>query len=319
MSIHYQCDCGSNIVMPGGSGGKRARCKTCGSVFIVPQATAVIAHVPRQPDKEPKPGLLRRLYEGVPPDDDPSQDDAPVVWTGGTGFWTDLISSFWFFKTPANLITLLAIAFVHFWMILLDYGGMFGFIGKIILSGYLCAFYMSTILETASGEDHLPTVWISNIWDDLFMPLLQFIGTFLWVLLPAGALALGTAYANGEVPWQWVAVLAVIGLLHWPAVILAVAIGGGFSGLWPHVVFRTAMAAPIAYLAVCIAVMISYGLMFLPETEYVQSAVGNLHPAATWGIPLIGTVVTAYAMIVTMRVIGLFYRHYKTRFPWTAE
>ena len=37
------------------------------------------------------------------------------------------------------------------------------------------------------------------------------------------------------------------------------------------------------------------------------------------GLEVVGAVITTYGWVVTMRIIGLYYRHHKRRFPWVAE
>ena len=36
-------------------------------------------------------------------------------------------------------------------------------------------------------------------------------------------------------------------------------------------------------------------------------------------LQVVGAVITTYGWVVTRRIIGLYYRHYKSRFPWRAE
>ena len=41
--------------------------------------------------------------------------------------------------------------------------------------------------------------------------------------------------------------------------------------------------------------------------------------SALIALAVVSELAEAYAWIVAMRQIGLYYRHYKSRFPWKAE
>jgi hypothetical protein len=100
---------------------------------------------------------------------------------------------------------------------------------------------------------------------------------------------------------------------------MAVAIGGGFNGLWPHVIIRTALSALLPYLAVCLALIVAGTLLVLPGTDAFLAFADRVMPGAYFRLAIFNSVLTTYAMIVAMRVVGLFYRHYKHKFPWVAE
>jgi hypothetical protein len=106
-------------------------------------------------------------------------------------------------------------------------------------------------------------------------------------------------------------------------VILGVSIGGGFHGLWPHTIIRTAAAAPLAYLALCGVLLVTAGLNYLPYAECSQPIVTAIATKASrgqlWLLTIAGSFLTTYATIVAMRAIGLYYRYYKRKFPWTME
>jgi len=42
-------------------------------------------------------------------------------------------------------------------------------------------------------------------------------------------------------------------------------------------------------------------------------------PPLGLGTTAVAQLIQSYALIVTMRCIGLYYRHFKHRFPWSAE
>jgi len=241
-------------------------------------------------------------------------------------FWQDLLRSFGFFLDPSNLITYLILGIAPFVLSWIPIGGI---VLGLIADLYIAAFYMAIVRDTAAGEDRLPeVVWMSSPFD-LVMPLVHFLGITALAMLPAMIQVLAS-FDGGDL-WAFidhvvqapdrpvVRGLTILGLLFWPVMILAVAIGGSFRGLWPHRMVWTVFRAPLPYLAVCGMLIIAVSLWCLPHLSMVQAQVDKLGrraiPAFFFARDLIGM----YGMIVAMRTIGLFYRHYKHRFPWAAE
>jgi hypothetical protein len=238
-------------------------------------------------------------------------------------YWADLATSFFFFLDGPNLVTFIIIVLANLWTVPLSFAGAIGLAGLCFVSGYLCTFYMAVLKETAAGEDELPNVWIDDIYSDLIFSIFRFAGTWAWVLLPASIFAL-VEYVNfGQVEWNIVKLLGIIGLFFWPVVILGVALGGSFHGLWPHTIIITALVAPLPYLAMCAVLLIAAAITVLPHTDVYLSAISLVATKANrslfWTVAMVNSGLSAYAMIVAMRAVGLYYRHYKRKFPWVAE
>ncbi|MBI4578247.1 MAG: hypothetical protein HY718_01000, partial [Planctomycetes bacterium] len=255
--------------------------------------------------------------------DEIADEDRGGITEATKPYWIELIGSFLFFLDGGSFVTFIIIILVNLWTVPLSFAGLFGLVGLLLISGYLCTFYMTVILETASGEDELPNVWISSVLDDVILSGLRFVGTWIVVLLPAVLFAL-IEYVNlGTVHWTVVTLMAVVGLFFWPVVILGVAIGGSFHGLWPLRIMRTAAAAPLAYLAMCAVLLIAAGLNAMPHMQFYQDAAkslaGTTGQSLFWLMMVVNSAISAYSTIVAMRVIGLYYRHYKHKFPWVAE
>ena len=65
------------------------------------------------------------------------------------------------------------------------------------------------------------------------------------------------------------------------------------------------------------------GILALPELVIAYglpagSPLAEL-PWDSWPVFAISSVVAGYLLIVIMRTIGLYYRHFKADFAWTAE
>lgn len=314
MPIRYQCECGATIRLPDWSVGRRARCQTCQKTFTVPDGPAWPENLDVNAPPIPKPDI--ELVKPAPEPRLPGGRDENQDWIQAARqpFWKDLLDSFVLCFDVGNVVSLLIIAFLHFWLVLLGFAGFLGMIGTVLIYGYLCAFYQSIIVETASGEDKLPTAMVNNVLDDLLVPLLRFIATWLVALLPAIVVNLAVRIWGLSVPPELGPALIILGCVFWPVIILAVSIGGGFNGLWPHVIVSTALSAPLAYVAICATLVVAVGLMWLPEL-----VPATWLPASFLTLRTLNGVLTAYASIVAMRAIGLYYRHYKYKFPWAAE
>jgi hypothetical protein len=227
-----------------------------------------------------------------------------------------------------NLGTLLAVtiaivvvtAMARFLSLLFLYGAALGLMLQFTLGCWLLAFYLGVLLEAASGEDLLPTPSITDPWSDLVRPGLLVLATVFLAIAPALAVyLLGAPTGYASLPW----LLAVLGLFFWPATILIVAIGDGFGGLRPDIVVRTVVSAFLPYLIIWILLI----LAFVPTVLVALGAEADLPGLKVlrtsragmvlWA--LLGTAVRTYTMIVSMRLIGLYYRHFKQRFPWQAE
>ncbi|GMU21288.1 MAG: hypothetical protein AMXMBFR13_13810 [Phycisphaerae bacterium] len=374
MSIQYTCACGALIRLPAAATGRKAKCKSCGTIFRVPEATALAppsgqvpaAAAPAKAGRAPQAhgeraddwlldfadsetratGEPVRVVDLTPPplvqeDDRPGQrfldaqgarpaEDRDWIIAPQRSFWADLAASFFFFLNGSSLVTFIVISFVAMWDALVSYApGFLSLMGHALINGYLCAFYMNVIRETASGEDELPGVSVTSVLDDILFPLAQFIGTWAVALAPAVITLVLFVNSSDELtalhamdPSLWPGVvyaLGVVGLALWPVIVLGVAIGGGFNGLWPHVIIRTALGAPLAYLAILAALIVATAFMMLPWFDFFGLRAANLPIGAIVGLALVSIILGEYSAIVSMRVIGLFYRHFKHRFPWVAE
>jgi len=261
-------------------------------------------------------------------------DEGPWILAPERSFLGDLVESFLLFLDPGNFIAFVFLVLVKLIFNSLPLFGCYGLLVLIGANGYIYAFFMALVRETATGEDQFPTVWYSDYWDDLVVPLIQYLGTRLFVMWPCVALAIYAWWEAGDIDWDvfnlttvWegqglaraTAIAYLIGSLLWPAVVLTVAIGGTLIGLWPHIVARTAIAAPLGYLTICVAIMAADALTALPTDPRFIASLGLGKWLSGWSLRIIGTVLGMFSSLLAMRVIGLYYRHFKRRLPWVAE
>lgn len=241
-------------------------------------------------------------------------------------FWGDAAWSFVCFLDGGNMATLIAVCVVNVLVTVVGLVPVLG-CGGLLLQGafraWLCAFYFNVVAETARGEDALPEVRVSSIYDDLFLPVVRFAGCWLVVFLPAIIVAIVMFRETGKVSWDLVAMVGAVGLFFWPIMVLGTAIGGGLPLLSIPVLALTVARTIIPYILVCVlvalAMTIAIGTQIGFQVLLSSSRGATLSPAAPLVFDLLGSVVQAYAWIVAMRLIGLYYRHFKSRFPWQAE
>jgi len=352
MSISCRCRCGASIRLPDSAVGKKARCRTCGHVFVVPgdrppsSAGAVrqVPPVPEAPVATPVRSRLLRIQraastvrtstddarsrEGGESDSLPGTPDDDADWMGPTeeSFWRDAAWAFGFFLDPGNLITLIVLVLVQLAMralAFIPFAGFFVFGGQCVLGAWLCAFYFNIIAEAARGEHELPNLWSSAFWEDMFLPALRFVGTGLLVQVPAAA-AYVVSVAYGWVPTEVVWLLAALGTFFWPVFLLGAAIGECLPILAAPKLVLTVIRTFVPYLAVALLVGVAAALPVLFRTgvaRLVMARMTTAPPSASLlaATGLLGEAISAYSWIVAMQLIGLYYRHFKRRFPWVAE
>lgn len=354
--IRFECECGAKIKMPATAAGRKARCKACGVILRIPRPgrspTEGAAKKPASPSTGSSDDWLAALSEqesdagdaapvvvDIPapqpakyweeePEPEPSRDgnrareDRDAIRDPTASFWADLASSFTFLFTPGNLAAVLGIVVANALVAVLGWIPFLGcatFFVSIAIGFYILAFYMETIRETAGGEDELPSLAVSSLTEDLVLPGLRFIGTGILAELPALGLMAGMWLTDRDIPWTAVKVLALTGVFFWPVIVMSAAIGGSITTLWPHTVIRTVLAAPLAYLAICGALLVPAAVLVLPSMDFFIVAVESAAPGMMEKLEIVLFVVNTCAWIIAMRIIGLFYRHFKHRFPWRAE
>lgn len=295
-------------------------------------------------------GLLSRKearFDARPQDYGPAAASPPLPVPGrharryfNAVLWTLL------FPTEANnLATLIIIWIMLSLKLLLGFAGCLGLIGVFIIDGWFAAFCLNTVLSAANGEENLPSVIATDGWlDGIVIPLIKFIVARTLVVVPVVVYlvfltlaedldaGLGVSdYILGAVrygDYSWLlddllgggrlavaGFLLLFGLFLWPMFLLVVAVGGFAALLRVDLMLATIVRSLPGYLCTVALVLLSTGLVIafnylagLSKAPGLSS--GFLVFVATTGL-------VAYADIVTMRVIGLYYHHFKHRFAWS--
>lgn len=191
------------------------------------------------------------------------------------------------------------------------------YISSVVVWGWLLGFYLNIIYETAYDIDNLPEIYLGTsitfIWY-VIKPLAVFLFTMVVVQLPfIIALAiLQRPDLAAEDSWRAEIILQVLfafGLFLFPAAILTMAVGRDFTLLRPDYVLAPIVRAFRPYLVVA-GLLIAAGVLEMQAQQYTGQDV----PAAAGHLLL--NLAAQVVVIIAMRSIGLFYRHYSCYFPW---
>lgn len=307
MAIYCSCSCGKIVRFPDKAAGRRYRCPKCRMAIAVPAA-------PKREEEADEP-LASAEGRGVfTPEDGESRT-----------FWQDLFKSPFFVFEQGNLIALLFVAAAHCLLGVL--GCLFFTIGDCGLGFLVCApfawflgaYYLSTLRHMAGGDDDLPDLWPTRDEDDPTEPLLDFVGSWAAALAPAAIVNLASFVLRLPTPSWLIGSFFFASFLLWPSTVLTVSLGGGIGNLLPRHVMGVVRSAPVAYLVVCLAVLLAVllagGVLVLLYFIPVQRFLSCPGVAAV----LFASAMIAYAGLLGMRAVGLYYRHYKRDWPWFAE
>jgi hypothetical protein len=299
MTIQFYCpNCGAIIAFQDRHIGKRARCLTCGQIFIIPQKNF-------------------DTTEKIKPKSEDRGDPVP-------GFYKAVFLDNWkIFFDSANVTTLVfVIAVVCFKFFLARAFCCINYITHFLIWGWLLGFYLNIIYEAAFDIDHLPQIYIGTpttfAWHAL-KPLLIFLYTMFIVQIPfITALAIlqnkGIIYENiwneHTNSYLRLQILFITGVFLFPIVILTTAIGKDITLLRPDYLFIPVFKAFFPYLIIFAA---------LATASFIEMHAEQLNPESslkTNALWLAYNLAVQLVAIFAMRTIGLFHRHYSCYFKW---
>ncbi len=328
--MNFTCTCGKQYRLPDDAAGKRARCKACGEVFTVPSPDAEYEAASTAPRAIPATRPIAQPAD-PPAAPVPSLSSAQRSRAGRVqrNFWLDALYSFTIFSKPANIGPLIGCAVLLFLSGVVGMIPIFGLlkmVAQLFLEGCVVAFFMDVVRTTAGGDDELPTteIW-GGYWENVFKPLFEFVGATALLMLPAIIVVIWkqSAGATPEEAKLWGWSLAAAGAFLWPMAILAISLGGLSTLLRVDLLILTILKTLPAYLTVLalMAGAVTLGVLI------VGPMFGGSAADSWFEQPSFGTILAmqaffsaagAYVSIVCMRTIGLYYRHFSERFPWTA-
>ena len=300
MTIQFYCpSCDSLIAFDSKYSGKRARCLSCGQIFIIPSEDYEKPQkVKPEPEAtEPVPGFYRAVF-----------------WDN----WKIFIDP----ENTASLVFVVAVVCFKFFLA----AGIccMNYISFVIVWGWLLGFYLNIIYETAFGIDTLPQIYLGTsitfFWY-VIKPFLVFLFTMAVVQLTfIIALVLlenkGLTYENIWTPELGspllLQVFFILGLFLFPMAILTTAVGRDLTMLRPDYILAPVFRAFKPYL-VPVALLCAAGILEMQTKQFGGLAKETFFSTAGKLVPNFAVQIIA---IIAMRSIGLFYRHYNCYLPW---
>ncbi len=350
------CTCGAQYRVKEAAFGKEVKCKKCGETMTLGEAPAerdegIIAFADDGLMDEFAAAAERgRVEEG-----DSSQENIrfdtrsdiskPILQerggkTGGTSFAQAVIKSFLFPLTIKGFLTWLGLCIALFLGALVKVV-FFGWILSLLVSGWYAAYRFEVIGSAANGEDDLPPMGFEDgLWDGVLAPF--FAWTFSWIVVMSPAMAYAwfdssvgmdglraliigstSAMTAGSSSVAAFTVCLLIGLFFWPIIALCISIGGVDSLTRFDLIVKTVFRTFPAYFMVVAVVFGAFAI----NAQLVADVADKIVPAdsdagisaqvsAGLLMKLVAAVVGVYFQIATVRVIGTYYHHYKSRFAW---
>ena len=245
------------------------------------------------------------------------------------GFWSDAVQSFVYpLRNTSNLVNFVIIGIISLMGIPLGYAGIFGLIGSVIIFGWLSAMYLSVVQDTAVGSDDMPGIKMEDgFFEDVIKPALKYIGAYVCAIGPFAFYS--AAMLTGALPGWMASPIALLawmagGFFLWPIFVLLFAFNALGMIFRLDLIFTTIFRTFLPYIAIWIMILFVGFLWTLPFAAMVFASIGLDIPlpefegagiAITAGLNILNVALT----IVTMRLIGLYYLHFKSRFTLEFE
>jgi hypothetical protein len=302
MTIRFNCpSCNELIAFADKHSGKRAHCANCGQKFIIPSSDKGKTKKIKSPKEraEPLPGFYRAV----------------------------LVESGQIFTNPENITGLVFIAIavcLKFFTAGMNYtmtvpGRAYSVdlpipIGHVLHAavwGFLFWYYMEIIYSTAYEQEKLPDVIVGGF-SGLFLRIVKSVHIFIIMLvvveLPFFIAALISRWMGAEWP-VLLYTLMFAGLFLFPMAILTAAIGKDLMLLRPDYFLITISRAFKPYLVTALLLGAAAVLAMLTSQYSGRSSVVDT------GYLLLNLTVQV-VLLLAMRSIGLFFRHYNCLLPW---
>jgi len=309
MAISFNCPwCGNLCAFHDKYAGRSARCYKCWRLFVIPLGEGAKAEKIKEKAEiagGPFSGFYRAVFV-----------DSWKLFARGknvTGFvFIAAIVCFKFlfrhqnYNVTINLPSGYSITFN--WPI--------GLIITVISFGFLFWYYMQIVYSTAFETDNLPVATING-----FRRFLQkvFGGVYTFFMAIAAAelpcIIAALILKTMEVEMDWLLwILGIAGLFIFPMVVLSISICKDLlMAIRPDSIFVPIVRATKPYLVTAGILMTAAAIQWITFGHYGVK-IGQSMCLTSW--LLAADIGAALFMIVAMRTIGLFYRHYSCYLRW---
>jgi len=298
MTIEFNCpNCNEVIGFADKHSGKDAHCTSCGQRFVIPSKSFEKAKKikPEEEVSEPVEGFYKAAFVDSWKLFAKSQSATGLVFVAAAvsfKFFTGHVDYSWTvggFRVQAPL----------------------GLVITIACWGCLFWFYMEIIRMVALDFDEMPDIDMDGIFGFIWnvtKSLYIFSAVFIAVELP-GIISIVFLGKENIIS----ILLTMVGFSFFPLAILTVSVVGDVTSLFkPGHIFRPVKKAFLPYLTVAILFILTCHL------EQINVEYGKIigESKLVIGLHLLANLAVQMLALITMRTIGLFYRHYVCYFKW---
>ena len=200
-------------------------------------------------------------------------------------------------------------------------GGPIMWIGRFTLYGWFCAFYMSVVIETSAGSSKLPGIrFEGSWWDDVFRPGLLFILAEIIVFSPPALLAWRL---DNLMPS---AICLGVTLFLCPMIILLFSLSDAGSLFRIDLIAQTILRTLPAYILICVLLIGANVVDYIFPAAKMLNLIGAISLPKdhflidpSWSLQIFQHILSLYMTAVCMRLIGLYYLHFKHKFAFEFE
>jgi len=207
--------------------------------------------------------------------------------------------------------------------------GIIGLMCSAIIFGWEVSVYLSVVGETGIGSDDLPANNLTGgMYDGVIRPALFFVGAFAIVLAPVALLVIfGAMGLVPDVVLDLSPVWLAAGIFLFPISLMLFAFEAPTVMFRPDLICTTIARTILPYLAIWALLLVVTGLMAgVKVGNFVLSQVpslAGLEVITDLTNNIVGAVVLTFINVflglVAMRLVGLYYLHFKKRFTFKME
>ena len=302
MTIRFNCpSCNELIAFADEHRGKQAHCMTCGQRFIIPAGNKEKSKKIKSPKEkvEPLPGFYRAVFVGSRQLFTNKENNTGLVFIAAAVCLK-------FFTAGMNYtMTIPGQAYS------VDLPIPIGHVLHVAVWGFLFWYYMKIIYSIAYEQEKLPDMIVGGF-KGLLWRIAKSVYIFIIILFVVELPYVITALILSWMDTEWPVLLYALmfaGLFLFPAAILASAVGKDLTLLRPDYFLVTISRAFRPYLVTAVLFGAAVVLQMHASQYSGQSfAVATGHLLLNFAVQVI--------ILVAMRSIGLFFRHYSCLLPW---
>jgi len=198
-----------------------------------------------------------------------------------------------------------------------------GLIMQVFVLGYLFAYMQNVIHSTAAEEAELPPLpSMTNFWEDIVLPCLQFVGLTLICFTPAIGVGIWAGMSEADSGPVALLVTFCLGAVYFPMAFLAAALLDSVLAASPLTVLPAIIKAPLEYIVTLILLAAVLATRWLGDavlpalfprglsTHSMPKLIAFLAAQAFWSVACL------YLLTVAVHILGVLYVSKREQFGW---